>query len=332
MASDNWDFFNLEDAGINCMAMYNSKIYFLLPGVYGNYGQYQGYIVKLELRLLDGCEDKWSKNTEAGLNILKCSKLIANVTEDSESKINWEKRTFSVKGSYMKIIKDPNTDILLFFFQVWKFKGQKIFLELYQASEKGLVSLLHTEEQSEESPVRTMGIDYKNGTICWSTSFSLKCAELRNGALSNFRSILDKSDIRKVCKINATPSEYVTGVAITKRSNHAVNVYFGCQGNIAHEGGLGMVIQGTSIADSRHEIFNVTSRGKKVLGGILFTTETLPVTCATVVNYPNDGRKTSEGQKPVKSGTMITYQTFNTVELKILGTFIYILFNINVFY
>ncbi|CAH1790854.1 unnamed protein product [Owenia fusiformis] len=327
---DNRDFFFSFDAGFCGIAYHNSKIYFMLLGTYGNYRDFENYVVRLELRVLEGCEDSWNKSTSWEFNILKCSRLIANVTEDYKSRGNWRKRLFRVKGGELKLHIDPETNKKVFFYQIFnRTLGEnedevKTTIDLLQITEDGSVTLLHREAILNEDNSHTVGIDYKDGTLCWSTTVSVICAILENGRLSNHHTILKDGEAESICSFLSGPSKTVTGVAIADVTQDKLDVYFGCKAGIGGLGGLGLIKYDKtkdSGAANVKSIVRVTSSNASVLGGPLFLTEDKPINCQP---GKYDLISTTPSNTYTNTANSLTLTTYGLLISLILWVYLYI--------
>ncbi|CAH1798722.1 unnamed protein product [Owenia fusiformis] len=294
----------LSPVGITSVTMYDSKIYFVLFGSYGKPSD-QLQVTKLELRVFEGCEDTWLENLYPGspypppkLNLVTCSRLIKTLGESEsvnlESDDDWSLKTV---GGAMKIFKQGNQLAFLTLLLNKNYTDNKMSIDLHFVIDGGPAKILHSEfidkDPTTIDGIHALGVDYKDGQICWSTSVNIHCGSLINNQLENPRKIIQPGQIKNVCKYIYDPSEdkYVTGVAIL----NSTALYFGCRHDPDVISGFGLVYEVEG--DANQYVQPVTeTNGAKISGGMIFLLADIPE-CPIIYTTTTE-RPTNIGIKP----------------------------------
>ncbi len=173
-----------EDWGdcINCevgaFTLHHSKIYFLLVGEYMNNGM---IIRSMQIRMLQNCAKCPQISRQSGMNtdvlsVIRCSKVVSDVYYKAITLDRMD--DIVLKGSKsMKIIK--KNKVLTFYFNIANItesdeRGSEVRVELYKATSKGEVHMLHSEtvdSKFADWDISALGsVDVKDSMVCWTAA------------------------------------------------------------------------------------------------------------------------------------------------------------------
>ncbi len=161
---------------VGAFTLHNSKIYFVMTGDYMTDGVMTRSI---QVRVLQNCERCGGGDAEGGATIasvIKCSKVISTVYERSFPLHEIDDIALKVSKT-MRIVK--RNRVLSFYFTVANLteseeSGTEVRLQLYKATNKNDVYVLHTETVDSKFSgwdIAALGsVDVKEAMVCWTAA------------------------------------------------------------------------------------------------------------------------------------------------------------------
>ncbi|ELT96070.1 hypothetical protein CAPTEDRAFT_214707 [Capitella teleta] len=234
---------------IGPFALHNGSVYFLLNRV-----EVLDVIVSqsdIELRRMEGCEEKYPVDGSTAFDVESCSKLISRLhTERFE-----DNQRMTSLGSLLVVGNKQPSFLTLLRHVTFTSSGTYASVEviLVLISPGGQRTTLDSQEVDTGFltwNLHQLGdISYNDGLLCWSVVDRILCADWEPSSveLRNIRVLLSRGQATDVCKTAMQGqdllSDVITGVAIRDKTGPVV--YFGCatepQAPAGSLGGAGLI-------------------------------------------------------------------------------------------